>query len=106
MEQIGWDGRVRPAVRAPPGQWRDWPEALEPLTDTYVDQVFQGPLGWIPVIRQSTSPSRAEIGLGRGFQKKMLTFLADSTFWSRISLRLAIFQAPSTRRSTSCRAPT
>ena len=22
-----------------------WPEALEPLTDTYVDQVFQGPLG-------------------------------------------------------------
>jgi hypothetical protein len=22
-----------------------WPEALEPLSDTYVDQVFQGPLG-------------------------------------------------------------
>ena len=22
-----------------------WPEALEPLPDTYVDQVFQGPLG-------------------------------------------------------------
>src|SRR5438270_455124 len=44
MEQIGWDGRARtPAERrrieAP------WPEALEPLSDTYVDQVFQGPFG-------------------------------------------------------------
>jgi catechol 2,3-dioxygenase-like lactoylglutathione lyase family enzyme len=44
MEQIGWDGRVRKAserrrVTTP------WPEALEPLTDTYQDQVFQGPLG-------------------------------------------------------------
>jgi catechol 2,3-dioxygenase-like lactoylglutathione lyase family enzyme len=44
MEQVGWDGRVRPT-----GQRRPvtavWPEALEPLSDTYVDQVFQGPLG-------------------------------------------------------------
>jgi catechol 2,3-dioxygenase-like lactoylglutathione lyase family enzyme len=44
MEQIGWDGRVRPA-----GERRKvthpWPEALEPLADTYQDQVFQGPLG-------------------------------------------------------------
>jgi catechol 2,3-dioxygenase-like lactoylglutathione lyase family enzyme len=44
MEQIGWDGRVRaPAERRRVG--RDWPEVLEPLSDTYVDQVFQGPLG-------------------------------------------------------------
>ncbi len=44
MEQIGWDGRVRPAAerRRVNG---NWPEALEPLSDTYVDQVFQGPLG-------------------------------------------------------------
>jgi catechol 2,3-dioxygenase-like lactoylglutathione lyase family enzyme len=44
MEQVGWDGRVRPA-----GERRRvsavWPETLEPLSDTYVDQVFQGPLG-------------------------------------------------------------
>jgi catechol 2,3-dioxygenase-like lactoylglutathione lyase family enzyme len=44
MEQVGWDGRVRPA-----GERRkvngNWPEAIEPLSDTYVDQVFQGPLG-------------------------------------------------------------
>jgi catechol 2,3-dioxygenase-like lactoylglutathione lyase family enzyme len=44
MEQIGWDGRVRAASerRRVDGQW---PQALEPLSDTYVDQVFQGPLG-------------------------------------------------------------
>ncbi len=44
MEQVGWDGKVRT-----PGQRRAvagrWPEALEPLSDTYADQVFQGPLG-------------------------------------------------------------
>ncbi len=44
MEQVGWDGTVRP-----PSQRRrvqaEWPETLEPLLDTYADQVFQGPLG-------------------------------------------------------------
>ena len=44
MEQVGWDGKVRPAAqrRAANGAW---PETLEPLSDTYVDQIFQGPLG-------------------------------------------------------------
>jgi catechol 2,3-dioxygenase-like lactoylglutathione lyase family enzyme len=44
MEQIGWDGRVRPQS-ARRQITREWPEALEPLSDTYIDQVFQGPLG-------------------------------------------------------------
>jgi catechol 2,3-dioxygenase-like lactoylglutathione lyase family enzyme len=44
MEQVGWDGRVRPQS-ARRQITREWPEALEPLSDTYVDQVFQGPLG-------------------------------------------------------------
>ena len=44
MEQIGWDGRVRPASERRKVS-RDWPETLEPLADTYQDQVFQGPLG-------------------------------------------------------------
>jgi hypothetical protein len=44
MEQIGWDGRVRPAAERRQAE-REWPEVLEPLSDTYVDQVFQGPLG-------------------------------------------------------------
>ena len=44
MEQVGWDGRVRPAAQRRPLNGA-WPETLEPLSDTYVDQVFQGPLG-------------------------------------------------------------
>lgn len=44
MEQLGWEGKPRPkALRRAVS--RDWPETLEPLSDTYVDQVFQGPLG-------------------------------------------------------------
>jgi hypothetical protein len=44
MEQLGWDGQPRPQSqrRQVTGAW---PEALKPLSDTYVDQVFQGPLG-------------------------------------------------------------
>jgi len=44
MEQIGWDGRVRSAAERRPLA-AQWPEALEPLSDSYVDQVFQGPFG-------------------------------------------------------------
>jgi catechol 2,3-dioxygenase-like lactoylglutathione lyase family enzyme len=44
MEQVGWGGKPRPqslrrTVEDP------WPAALEPLSDTYADQTFQGPLG-------------------------------------------------------------
>jgi catechol 2,3-dioxygenase-like lactoylglutathione lyase family enzyme len=44
MEQIGWDGKPRPAElrRKVNGEW---PATLEPLSDTYADQTFQGPLG-------------------------------------------------------------
>jgi catechol 2,3-dioxygenase-like lactoylglutathione lyase family enzyme len=44
MEQIGWDGRPRPPESRRPIA-PDWPEQLEPLSDTYVDQTFPGPLG-------------------------------------------------------------
>jgi catechol 2,3-dioxygenase-like lactoylglutathione lyase family enzyme len=44
MERIGWDGNPRPAeLRRKVG--KDWPEAIEPMTDTYADQTFMGPLG-------------------------------------------------------------
>ncbi|MFQ6027933.1 MAG: VOC family protein [Dehalococcoidia bacterium] len=44
MEQLGWEGKPRPQeLRRKTNS--EWPEALEPLSDTYVDQVFQGPLG-------------------------------------------------------------
>ena len=46
MEQIGWDGKPRPAdQRRQAGSIDHWPDTLLPLSDTYVDQVFQGPLG-------------------------------------------------------------
>jgi hypothetical protein len=44
MEQLGWDGKPRPKeLRRQVNQ--EWPETLEPLSDTYMDQVYQGPLG-------------------------------------------------------------
>jgi catechol 2,3-dioxygenase-like lactoylglutathione lyase family enzyme len=46
MEQVGWDGKPRPAAarRSAPGPWRTWPSTIDALSDTYVDQIFQGPL--------------------------------------------------------------
>ncbi len=45
MEQIGWSGKPRPQELRRPVAVADWPATLEPLSDTYADQVFQGPLG-------------------------------------------------------------
>ena len=46
MEQLGWEGEPRPAeLRRKVGSLVEWPETLESLSDTYADQVFQGPLG-------------------------------------------------------------
>jgi hypothetical protein len=44
MDQIGWDGRPRPAAQRPRAQ-AQWPQTLEALPDTYADQTLQGPLG-------------------------------------------------------------
>jgi hypothetical protein len=46
MEQIGWEGRPRPAEarrQVKPGA--AWPETLEPLADDDDGEVFLGPLG-------------------------------------------------------------
>jgi catechol 2,3-dioxygenase-like lactoylglutathione lyase family enzyme len=46
MEQIGWDGRPRPAeLRRRVEKSRPWPEVLQPLTDEGDGEVFLGPLG-------------------------------------------------------------
>ena len=45
MEQIGWDGRPRPAAARRTVDNGNWPESLPPLSDTYCGPVFQGPLG-------------------------------------------------------------
>jgi len=44
MEQVGWDGEVRPAHRRRK-PLDPWPQTLSAMEDTYTDQVFQGPLG-------------------------------------------------------------
>jgi catechol 2,3-dioxygenase-like lactoylglutathione lyase family enzyme len=44
MEQVGWDGRPRPVEQRRKVS-DPWPETLAALEDTYVDQVFLGPIG-------------------------------------------------------------
>ena len=44
MEQVGWDGRQRPAAQRR-NVTKPWPETIEPLSDTQADQLFTGPLG-------------------------------------------------------------
>ena len=45
MEQIGWDGQAKPAAQRRTVDPDNWPEALEPLSDTYAGETFWGPLG-------------------------------------------------------------
>jgi catechol 2,3-dioxygenase-like lactoylglutathione lyase family enzyme len=45
MEQIGWDGRPRPASARPKIDPKAWPAALEATSDVYKGEVFLGPLG-------------------------------------------------------------
>jgi hypothetical protein len=47
MEQVGWDGRPRPAserrkVSPDPSKW---PDTIEPTSDTYMGEPFLGPWG-------------------------------------------------------------
>jgi catechol 2,3-dioxygenase-like lactoylglutathione lyase family enzyme len=46
MEQIGWDGRPRPAAQRPVATDHvTWPEVLSPTCDTYRGEPFLGPWG-------------------------------------------------------------
>ncbi len=45
MEQIGWDGRPKPAALRRKVDNENWPETLDALSDTFIGPVFQGPLG-------------------------------------------------------------
>lgn len=45
MEQVGWDGRPRPKELRPKVSNGEWPEALEPMPDTYQGEPFSGPWG-------------------------------------------------------------
>lgn len=45
MEQIGWDGRPRPAALRPKIDPDNWPETVTAASDTFEGEVFLGPLG-------------------------------------------------------------
>jgi catechol 2,3-dioxygenase-like lactoylglutathione lyase family enzyme len=44
MEQIGWDGRPKPAELRRKVDNERWPERLEPLSDTFCGEPFLGPI--------------------------------------------------------------
>ena len=43
MEQIGCDGQVRPASQRREVDPNNWPEVLEPKSDTFSGEPFLGP---------------------------------------------------------------
>ena len=43
MEQVGWDGRPRPQELRRKVDPNNWPDILEPLSDTYTGEPFIGP---------------------------------------------------------------
>jgi hypothetical protein len=45
MEQIGWDGKPRPADQRRKVDNDAWPEMLDPLSDSFSGEPFLGPLG-------------------------------------------------------------
>lgn len=45
MEQIGWDGKPRPAHLRPKVDNANWPEAVPAQSDTFLGEPFLGPLG-------------------------------------------------------------
>lgn len=45
MEQVGWDGVAREKRARVPSRFADWPEAVEPLSDTYMGEPYLGPWG-------------------------------------------------------------
>ncbi|MFT5538925.1 MAG: catechol 2,3-dioxygenase-like lactoylglutathione lyase family enzyme [Alphaproteobacteria bacterium] len=43
MEQVGWDGKPRPAAQRRKVTSGHWPDTLKPLSDTYMGEPFLGP---------------------------------------------------------------
>jgi len=45
MEQVGWNGRPRPKRDRVPARVSQWPDAVEPKSDTYTGEPYLGPWG-------------------------------------------------------------
>ncbi len=43
MEQVGWDGKPRPASARREVEQGNWPETLEALPDSYAGEPYLGP---------------------------------------------------------------
>lgn len=44
MEQVGWDGKPRPAAQRPGVDVNNWPESVPAANDTFLGETFLGPL--------------------------------------------------------------
>src|SRR5213075_2562780 len=44
MEQIGWDGKPRPAALRPKVDNANWPDAVAAQSDTFLGEPYLGPL--------------------------------------------------------------
>ena len=45
MEQVGWDGKPRPASQRRKVDNAKWPERLDPMSDTLMGETYLGPWG-------------------------------------------------------------
>ena len=45
MEQVGWDGRPRPADLRRRVDNANWPDTLDPMEDSFLGEAFLGPWG-------------------------------------------------------------
>ena len=45
MEQVGWDGKPRPASQRPKIDNDNWPESVPGIGDSFLGEVYLGPLG-------------------------------------------------------------
>jgi len=45
MEQVGWNGRPRPKRAQVASRISQWPDAVEPKSDTYTGEPYLGPWG-------------------------------------------------------------
>jgi len=45
MEQVGWDGRPRPAAQRPKIDPQNWPDSVPAASDTFGGEIYLGPLG-------------------------------------------------------------
>ena len=45
MEQVGWDGKPRPAALRPKIDNANWPASVPMQSDSFLGEAFLGPLG-------------------------------------------------------------